>query len=364
MAIPAAPASEDSPQFSLVQLGWRSFYSQQLTLEDVDASWPARVTAVHRSVIAVLGENGDCNVTLPGASDNSSVTVGDWVLVERTAPRISKVLERASLIARVSAGTQQRQQLIAANLDTLFIVTSCNEDFNPSRLERYLAMAFEANVQPVIVLTKADLCVNVATYVDDAIRIAPQVCAVAVNAMADEAAAMLAPWLGSGRSVAFVGSSGVGKSTLVNTLVHSTGGSIAQSTGGIREDDAKGRHTTTARQLIAMPAGAWLIDTPGMRELKVGAAQVGVSTVFTDIEVLARACRFRDCGHQGEAGCALKEAVDSGAIDERRLRSYLKLQREVANAARTVHERRERDRQFGRMNKAAQQQHRKEKQGR
>lgn len=365
---PAVPGQSSSGQFSLYQLGWRPFYSQQLTLEDLDAGWPARVASVHRSVIAILGEHGECNVSLPGSllpdDSASAVTVGDWVLVERTAPRISRILERASLIARMSAGIQQRVQPVAANLDTLFVVTSCNEDFNPSRLERYLAVAFEAQVEPVIVLTKADLCADAAIYADDAMRISHRVCAVALNAMSGQAATLLAPWLTAGQSVAFVGSSGVGKSTLVNTLVNSRGGSIAQATGGIREHDAKGRHTTTARQLIAMPGGTWLIDTPGMRELKVGAAEAGVSAVFTDIALLAQSCRFRDCSHQGDEGCALRLAVASGEMGERRLRSYLKLQREAANAARTVHERRERDRQFGRMHKAVQERHRKDKHGR
>ncbi len=351
------------PVASLSQLGWRSFYSQQLTLEELDAGWPARVMSVHRGAIIVLGERGDCSVTLAGnlSSDvTSPVTVGDWVMIATAAPRITRVLERWSLIARLGAGTRQRLQPIAANLDTLFVVTSCNDDFNPSRLERYLAMALDAQVEPVVVLTKADLCADAQQYVNEAKYIAPRVSAVAVNAMTDAAVRLLAPWLGSGQSVAFVGSSGVGKSTLVNTL----SGSEIMSTGGIREDDAKGRHTTTSRQLVAMPGGAWLMDTPGMRELKVGAVESGVSAVFTDVEVLARSCRFRDCHHQGDAGCALAAAIASGQIEERRVKSYMKLQREAANAARSIHERHERERQFGRMHKAVMERHRKDREGR
>lgn len=339
-----------STPFSLLQLGWRSFYSQQLTLEELDSCWPARVVGVHRSAITVLGERGESSVTLPGvlATEASPLTVGDWVMVENDAPRITRVLDRASLISRLSAGTGQRRQLIAANLDTLFVVTSCNDDFNSSRLERYLAVALDARVESVIVLTKADLCADVAPYIDEVARIAPTVSVLALNAMSSDATQSLAPWLGSGQSVAFVGSSGVGKSTLANTLSSAE----RMETGAIREDDANGRHTTTARQLIPMPGGAWLMDTPGMRELKVGAVEAGVSAVFTDVEALARACRFRDCKHRGDEGCALSAAVASGRIEERRVRSYLKLLREAANAARTEQERRALDRKFGRMHRA------------
>lgn len=348
---------------SLAQLGWRAFYAQQLTLEDLDAGFPARVSSVHRNRIDVLREGGELSVTLPSSlaiDGEASVTVGDWVLVEATAPRVMRLLDRASLIARVAAGSERRQQPIAANLDTLFIVTSCNADFNASRLERYLSIAFEARIEPVIVLTKTDMCADPGIYVAQATAVAPTVAVVALNALAENSVPALAPWLGAAQTVAFVGSSGVGKSTLVNTL----SASARQHTSGIREDDARGRHTTTSRQLIAMPGGAWLIDTPGMRELKIGAAESGVSAVFDDVEALTRSCRYRDCSHAGDEGCALQAALDAGEIDERRVASYLKLQREAANAARTVRERRERERFFGRQYKAVQDQQRKDKQGR
>lgn len=348
---------------SLSQLGWRPFYAQQLTLADLDAGFPARVASVHRGRIDVLHEGGEASVTLPGtllADGDTAVTVGDWVLVESGTDRILRLLERASLIARIAAGSQHQVQPIAANLDTLFIVSSCNADFNLSRLERYLSVALDARVEPVILLTKADLCSDPREYLDQVAGIARNVAAVALNALGKETLKALAPWLGIGQSVAFVGSSGVGKSTLVNTLT----ASAPQATAGIREDDARGRHTTTARQLIAMPGGAWLIDTPGMRELKIGAVESGVSAVFDDVEALARACRYRDCRHAGDEGCALQAALERGDIDERRVTSYLKLQREAANAARTTHERRERERFFGRQQKAVQEQQRKDKQGR
>lgn len=340
------------PRHSLTQLGWRAFHSQQLQLEDLDAAHPARVVSVHRNGLDVIAEQGTALVSVPHhvtAAEPMGITVGDWVLVENDASRVARLIRPFSVIVRTAAGRDHRQQAIAANLDTLFIVTSCNDDFNPSRLERYLAVAFEAQVEPVIVLTKADLCEEVQRFVDQASQLS-QVQVVALNALQPECAMVLASWLQAGRTVAFVGSSGVGKSTLVNTL---TGAS--QSTAGIREDDSKGRHTTTAREMFALESGAWVIDTPGMRELKVGAVQSGLASVFGNIESLAANCRFRDCRHESEAGCAVLAAVARGQLDERRLASYRKLQREAAIAAMTTHERHARDRRFGRVVASAQQ---------
>jgi ribosome biogenesis GTPase / thiamine phosphate phosphatase len=246
-------------------------------------------------------------------------------------------------------------QPIAANVDTLFIVTSCNDDFNLSRLERYLAVAFDARVEPVIVLTKIDQCVSagieVDTYTEQARSIASTAAILTVNATSTDSAFSLSSWLQRGQTVAFVGSSGVGKSTLINTLL----GASTQTTAGIREDDGKGRHTTTSRQMFASHSGAWVIDTPGMRELKVGAIETGMSQVFDDIDALARGCRFRDCAHAGDdEGCAVDAAIAAGRLDSRRLISYLKLRREAQNAARTVRERRERERHAGRVHRSAQ----------
>lgn len=333
--------------YSLARLGWRPFHSQQLTLEDLDAAYPARVSSVHRSGLTVISERGTASVSVPPRvteAEAVGITVGDWVLVGNDAPRVARLVRPYSLILRTAAGTDHRQQAIAANLDTLFVVTSCNEDFNPSRLERYLAVAFEAQVAPVILLTKTDLCGEVERFVRQAELLSPGIAVVAVNALERACAAALEQWLQSGQTVAFVGSSGVGKSTLVNTL---TGAS--QATAGIREDDGKGRHTTTAREMFALDSGAWVIDTPGMRELKVGAVQAGLGSVFGNIEALAANCRFRDCRHEGETGCAVLAAIASGELDERRLVSYRKLQREAAHAAMTTAERHARERRFGRV---------------
>jgi ribosome biogenesis GTPase / thiamine phosphate phosphatase len=336
-------------EFPLDRLGWSACYSQQLSLEDLSAGYPARVSGVQRSLVTVLCERGVLEVVVPPrlASADAAIAVGDWLLIEHEAPRVLRVLERRSLLARMSAGTEQRTQAIAANLDTLFVVTSCNEEFNLSRLERYFTLANHARVEIVIVLTKADLCADAEMFVVRARSIAPNIAVLALNATVRHEADALAPWLERGQTVAFVGSSGVGKSTLVNALL---AGEV-QPTSGIREHDAKGRHTTTSRQMFALPSGAWVIDTPGMRELKLGAMQNAVSAVFDDIATLARECRFRDCRHHDDAGCALHAAVASGRLDARRLESYRKLVREAERASQSIRERRASERRWGRMHR-------------
>jgi ribosome biogenesis GTPase / thiamine phosphate phosphatase len=345
---------------SLLQLGWRPFHSQQLSLEDFESAHPARVTSVHRSGLTVLSERGSHNVTIPPRvieQLDRPVTVGDWTLIENEAPRVQRLLAAYGAITRVAAGSEYRLQAIAANLDTLFVVSSCNQDFNRSRLERYLAIAYEAQVEPVIVLTKADLCDHVDDLVEQARSLANSVQVVAVNGTEPAAVTSLDPWVQPGQTVAFVGSSGVGKSTLVNTLI----GLSSQATAGVREADSRGRHTTTAREMFALASGAWVIDTPGMRELKVGAVDSGLRTVFDNIEALAAQCHFRDCRHEFESGCAVLAAIETGQLDSRRLASYRKLQREAAFSSMSHAARRERDRRFGRMTASAMQIKRKNK---
>jgi ribosome biogenesis GTPase / thiamine phosphate phosphatase len=336
-------------ELSLERLGWSAFYSQQLSLDDLSAGYPARVSNVQRSLITVLCERGALDVVVPPrlASADAALAVGGWLLIEHEAPRVLRILERRSLVSRMAAGIEQRMQVIAANLDTLFVLTSCNEDFNLSRLERYFAVAKHAQVTTVVVLTKTDLCADTETFVAQARSIARDIAVLALNATAQSETAALAPWLGRGQTIAFIGSSGVGKSTLVNALL---AGDV-QATSAIREHDAKGRHTTSSRQLFALPSGAWVIDTPGMRELKLGALESAVSAVFDDVELLARECRFRDCRHHEDAGCALQAAVATGRLEARRLDSYRKLVREAERASQSVRERRAIERRWGRMHR-------------
>jgi len=346
---------------SLAQLGWRPFYSQQLTPEDLCEGFPARVAAVQRSLLTVLAECGELNITLPrrlrADSVTPSITVGDWVLVGSETSQVVRLLDRQSLIARMAAGSEPGIQSIAANVDTLFVMTSCNADFNLSRLERYLAVAYEARISPVIILSKVDICPDPEPYVAAAQRASKDVSVIAVNAM--DCAGSLASvrsWLDQGQTVAFVGSSGVGKSTLINSLL----GMCTQETHEIREADEKGRHTTTARYLLRAPCGAWLIDTPGMRELKIGAVQRGLGRTFHDVESLSGECRFRDCSHRHEAGCAVRRAIVDGRLDSRRLESYLKLAREAERVASAPWRRHLEKRRFGRLARAAQRRRRKD----
>ncbi|WP_205944697.1 ribosome small subunit-dependent GTPase A [Pelagibius litoralis] len=271
--------------------------------------------------------------------------MGDWLLLDRETFRPRRLLQRKSLFKRRAAGTGRKLQLIAANVDTLFIVSSCNQDFNTARLERYLALAREAEVTPVIVLTKADLTDLPEDFARAAAKLLPGLLVEVLDARDPDSVACLADWCARGETVALVGSSGVGKSTLINTL----SGANRIATQSIREDDDKGRHTTSARVLHRLPAGGWLLDTPGMRELQLTDVKTGLEEVFADVVVLARMCRFADCRHEAEPGCAVLAAVDAGTLDAERLKRWRKLAAEEARNTENLAERRARDRAFGKM---------------
>lgn len=343
-----------SSHYTLAQLGWNHSFQQQLSLEEYEACTPVRVFAQQRSLLRLIGEEGE--LTLPVTTHMPPVTVGDWLLLD-TEAHFQRLLERRSLFSRKAAGTQASRQLIAANIDTVFVVSSMNLDFNLNRFERYLALANEADVEAVIVLTKVDGCTQPQQYLEQAQRLGAALDVVAVNSLEPESVAQLLPWCRPGRTVAFLGSSGVGKSTLINTL---SGQSLLR-TQGIREDDDKGRHTTTGRSLHLLPSGALLLDTPGMRELQLADCEHGIDETFAEITALVQQCRFADCRHQSEPGCAVRAAIEAGELDERRLESYLKLMREQAFNSATLAERRAQDKEFGRHVRSVMKSKRKEK---
>jgi ribosome biogenesis GTPase len=335
--LPGAGIARREPT-ALERLGWGPVFARQIDAGALSDTPPVRVTAVHRSGLQVAGDGID--ETIPPGPE---ATVGDWLLLDRARPRSSRVLDRKSLIRRRAPGTGREMQLIAANIDTAFIVTSCNEDFNVARLERYVALVFEAGIDPVIVLTKADIAEDPAPYIAAAQAISDRVPVLALDARGTEPVEALAGWCKPGRTVAFLGSSGVGKSTLTNALL----GAHAVATQGIREDDAKGRHTTTRRELHAVPGGCLVLDTPGMRELQLTDAAAGIADLFEDVETLAGQCRFSDCRHETEPGCAIRAALEDGRLDPARLSRWRKLQAEDAFNSASLAERREKDRAFG-----------------
>ena len=303
-------------------LGWSSFFEAQLERHEIDLA-PMRIATVHRSRLTALSLTGPVKLTLPVHMTTGDFAVGDWVLVDLQTMTLHRRLNRRSVLERRTEGSRTLQ-VAAANVDTLFVVTSCNADFNPARLERYLALANQGGANPVILLTKPDTATDVQTYQCQAAKLQRGLAVVTVDARLPEAASALSPWCGDGQTVALVGSSGVGKSTLVNTLT-SVSPEALQQTGSIREHDAKGRHTTTSRSLHAIAGGGWVIDTPGMRTLQVSDAADGIATLFAEITELAPACRFRDCTHAHEPGCAVQGAVADGRLDPERLIRWRKL---------------------------------------
>jgi ribosome biogenesis GTPase len=278
-----------------------------------------RVANVHRSRLTARSDEGTADLTPPVHANTADFTVGDWVLTDPHTRALVRRLSRKTVLRRRVEG-KETLQLVGANIDTLFIVTSCNAEFNIARLERYLALANQAGTVPVILLTKADQVPDAGSFQEQAAALQRGLDVVILNPRAANAAATLARWCGAGKTVAVVGSSGVGKSTLVNVLADA-----AQETGGIREHDSKGRHTTTSRSLHAITGGGWIIDTPGTRTLHVSDSADGIGTLFAEITELAHLCRFRDCTHAHEPGCAVRDGVANGTIDPERLIRWRKL---------------------------------------
>lgn len=307
-------------KYSLSDLGWSAFQLSQLSVEELQDCQPLRVTEIHRNAIDLLGEDGAQRLPLTRDLAEQGVAVGDWILCQKNPLMPLNVLSRKTLLQRRGAGEDRAAQLIAANVDTLFIVSSCNADFNPARLERYLALALQAEVEPVLVLTKADLCDDPTEYTKQARELLRDVMVETLNAKSETGVHQLLPWCGKGQTVALLGSSGVGKSTITNALTGSE-----SRTSGVRLGDAKGKHTTTSRSMHATTTGGWLIDTPGMRSLRLVDMREGLDILFQDIADLVEQCRFRDCNHETEPGCAIQSALSKGLLDQSRLQRWQKL---------------------------------------
>lgn len=316
----------------LYKLGLTGRFEQEAAM--YEGLFLARVSVQHKNLYKVFTENGEIQAEVSGkidfnARDSSDYpVVGDWVMVDRIDDSggnaiIHHILRRKSAFERKAAGTSNQTQVVAANIDTVFICMSLNNNFNLRRLERYLAIAWDSMATPVIILTKSDLCDNISARLSQVHAIALGVDVLVTTSMDDDGYAALNNYLGQGKTAAFIGSSGVGKSTLINRLM----GEEILVTREIREDD-RGKHTTTHRQLIALPKGGVVIDTPGMRELQLESADLTRS--FADIEDLAQSCRFHDCTHQKEPGCAVREAIEKGILPAERLGSYQKLQTELS----------------------------------
>jgi len=320
----------------LMEFGWDTHFEDQL-LEQYEVG---RVLLEHKHTYRIICEDGEYVAELTGKFRYEAIekgdypAVGDWVSITKLPNEkkalIHTVLTRKSSFSRKVAGDKTVEQIVAANVDYLFLVNALNADFNVRRIERYLLLAYESGAMPVVILTKSDLCEDVEQKIMETEAVAIGVPIFAVDSLQQTGIDQLQQFLQPGKTIALIGSSGAGKSTLLNALI----GNEVAKTGGIRESDSKGKHTTTHRELFQLSTGALVIDTPGMRELQLWEGSGAMHATFSDIEEIAQKCRFRDCQHENEPGCAIRAAIDEGTLEEARLFSYRKLQKEIAYAMR------------------------------
>ncbi|HNY87308.1 MAG TPA: ribosome small subunit-dependent GTPase A [Candidatus Hydrogenedentes bacterium] len=336
-SVPVCPA--------LAALGWDARWAGRME-PYLGRGWePARVVCEHRGAYVAAGASGELWAELSGRFRHEHPAraewpaVGDWVMVspraEEGAATVQAVLPRRSRFSRTAAGDRTEEQVVAANVDVVFLVTSLDGDFNLRRIERFLAVTRESGAEPVILLNKADLLDNADEIAAEVTAIAGDAAVIPISAETGTGFRKLSRWLKKGRTIALLGSSGVGKSTIANRIMRDE----VQVTAEVREKDSKGRHTTTRRELFVAPSGAMLIDTPGMRELQLWSADVGKA--FADVTALAAQCKFSNCRHGSEAGCAIQAALASGALPAERWQSYLKLLVEQETMAARLHARRE-----------------------
>lgn len=326
---------------SLEDYGWNERFAEQFQPYAREGYEAGRVSLQHNKIYLLYTAAGvDIEAEASGRlryearGPEDLPAVGDWVVIRRRAEDESRavihdILPRKSKFSRKAAGTRDEEQVVAANVDTVFLVTGLDNDFNPRRIERYLVMAWESGAEPVVVLNKVDVAANAEGMAREVERVASGAPVVWMSAKRGEGVEQLLPFIGRGRTVALMGSSGVGKSTIVNRLI----GEDVQRTSDVRLGDQRGRHTTTHRELIVLPTGGLVMDTPGMRELQVLVSDRGLREAFDDIEAIASACRFTNCRHENEPGCAMREALADGALDAERYANYRKLQAEMRQMA-------------------------------
>ena len=325
----------NSSKIDLGTLGWDLLFEESFSPHQLQGLVPGRITQVQRKSCIALTEFGEIEVKVSGKfrfdtfNKGSYPVVGDWVGIKKEFNDdrgiIQAVLPRRSKLSRKVAGRVTEEQIIAANVDIVWIVSGLDNDFNIQRIERYLTLASESGSKPVVILNKSDLCDDPDVRIEQVKRIAPSTPIYSLSAELNHGLDILNRYLGKGKTIALLGSSGVGKSTIINRLL----GVDRQKVGPVRESDSHGRHITTYREMIMLPNGGMIIDNPGMREIQLWSKGDGLNDVFKDIEEVAQNCRFRDCIHESEPGCAVKEALDKGELDPRRYTHYLKLRKEV-----------------------------------
>jgi ribosome biogenesis GTPase / thiamine phosphate phosphatase len=326
--------AEDT-SLNLEDLGWNSFFQDHYAMQQNNNLIPARVSFQGRGMYRLISEDGELWAEIGGALRHESLgsgnlpACGDWVLADNPMDRdrtvIRFLLPRRTSFFRKQAGTAIGRQVIAANVDTVCLVSGLDSDFNPRRIERYLTIAWESGARPVIILNKADMCREVPIRIVEAMSLAPGVPVLVASAMEGRGLEDILSYAERGQTLALLGSSGVGKSSIVNRLL----GRPVQEVREIDSDTGRGMHTTAARHLFLLPSGGLIMDTPGMREIQIWSIDAGLDTAFEDIKALSDGCRFRDCSHQTEPGCRVRNAVAEGELDEGRLNSYLKLRKEA-----------------------------------